>query len=72
MRVSVDQARCQGNNRCAAIAYDLFEIDDAGHSHPFYDGLVPAGREEAAVRAAANCPEDAITISENEDTEGLG
>ena len=64
MRVVVDPARCMGNSRCAAIAYDLFEIDDAGRSHPFYDGVVPEGREAVALRAAANCPEDAITVYE--------
>jgi ferredoxin len=28
------------------------------------DGVVPAGRELQARRAAANCPEDAIAIGE--------
>jgi len=56
VKVSVDPSKCQGNNRCAAIAYDLFEIDDVGRSHPFYDGLVPAGREEAARHADEGVP----------------
>ena len=28
MRVHVDQEKCQGHNRCVALAPDLFEVDD--------------------------------------------
>ena len=63
MRVHVDPARCQGHNRCYAIAPELFEIDDLGNAHEVGDGLVPPGLEEKAQLAAANCPEFAITVS---------
>jgi ferredoxin len=63
MRVHVDPARCQGHNRCYAIAPELFEIDDLGNAHEIGDGVVPPGLEEKAQLSAANCPEFAITVS---------
>jgi len=65
MRVHVDQERCQGHNRCAAVAPDLFEIDDYGTAHEVGDGIVPADRERAARLAVANCPEYAVSISDD-------
>jgi len=62
LRVSVDPERCQGHNRCSAIAPDLFELDDLGNAREAGDGLVPAGREEQARLAVANCPEEAISV----------
>jgi ferredoxin len=64
VHVHVDPQRCQGHNRCYAIAPDLFEVDDDGNAHELGDGLVPAALEENARLAAANCPEFAITITE--------
>ncbi len=66
MRVHVVSERCQGHNRCYAIAPDLFDVDDLGYAHETNDGQVPAGQVEQARLAAANCPELAIEISEDE------
>jgi ferredoxin len=63
--VHVDQERCQGHNRCSAIAPDLFEIDDYGTAHAVGDGTVPEGRERAARLAVDNCPEYAVSISDD-------
>jgi ferredoxin len=65
MRVKVDSDKCQGHNRCYALAPDLFEVDDYGYATESNDGVVPPGREEAARLAASNCPEYAITIEED-------
>ena len=65
MRVHVDVEKCQGHNRCYAIAPDLFDVDDMGYATELNDGAVPAGAEEKARMAAANCPEFAITITED-------
>jgi ferredoxin len=62
LRVRVDPARCQGHNRCYAIAPELFELDDLGNSHEVGDGLVPPELQEMARLAVANCPEMAITV----------
>lgn len=64
MRVHVDPDKCQGHNRCYSIAPELFDIDDLGMSSEHGDGTVPTELEEKARRAAANCPEYAITITE--------
>jgi ferredoxin len=65
MRVHVDPEKCQGHNRCYALAPELFEIDDYGTSHELNDGLVPAGLEDHARLAVANCPEYAVSIEED-------
>ena len=33
MKVHVDPDKCQGHNRCYAIAPELFDVDDLGQSH---------------------------------------
>ena len=65
MKVRIDPERCQGHARCYALAPDLFDVDDFGQSHVRGDGAVPAGREDAARLAVANCPEFAIEIVED-------
>lgn len=65
MRARVDPDRCQGHNRCYAIAPELFDVDDLGYAHEAGDGVVPIGQVEQARLAAANCPEQAITILED-------
>ena len=65
MKVHVDPDKCQGHNRCFAIAPELFDVDDLGQAHELNDGVVPPGEEEKARLAAANCPESAITISDD-------
>jgi ferredoxin len=65
MRVHVDPEKCQGHNRCYALAPDLFDVDDLGFAHELGDGRVAPEHEEQARLAAANCPEHAIEISED-------
>ena len=64
MRVSVDPEKCQGHNRCYAIAPELFDVDELGNAHELNGGEVPAALEEKARMAVANCPEYAIEITE--------
>jgi ferredoxin len=64
LRVHVDPAKCQGHNRCYALAPELFDVDEYGNAFELNDGAVPDGLEDKARTAAANCPEFAITISE--------
>ena len=66
VKVRVDSEKCQGHNRCYAIAPELFDIDDYGYASEKNDGVVPDGLEEKARLAVANCPEYAISISEAE------
>lgn len=64
MRVHVDPEKCQGHNRCYALAPELFDVDDLGNAIALNDGLVPEGLQEKAHQAMANCPEYAISITE--------
>ena len=64
MRVIVDEEKCQGHNRCFAIAPELFDVDDYGTAIALNDGVVPAELEDKARLAAANCPEYDITIED--------
>ena len=61
MRVRVDDAACEGHGRCYALASQVFEADDHGHSIVAVAD-VGADLEDAARRAAENCPESAITV----------
>ena len=63
-RVEVDQEKCQGHNRCYSLAPELFDVDDLGTASARGDGLVPEELLEKARRAAANCPEYAISLTE--------
>ena len=63
MRLSVESDRCQGHNRCAADAPDLFDVDDDLKAVVLLDP-VPADLEAAARSAARNCPERAIAVTD--------
>jgi len=67
MRIHVDPAKCQGHNRCFALAPELFQLDNYGYSSERNGGAVPPELEEKAKLAVANCPELAISIVEPKD-----
>lgn len=72
MRVVVDHERCQGHGRCHAIAPELFELDELGYSVlRCEDAEILPGLAEIAARAAAGCPERAITVDEREPGVGV-
>jgi ferredoxin len=64
VRVRVDPDKCQGHNRCKALAPALFELDEYGSAKEVGDGVVPEEQLEAAYLARANCPEMAVEIIE--------
>jgi ferredoxin len=64
MRVQIDPGRCQGHGRCYDLAPELFGEDEDGYGTVLADGAVPAGREDDARLAAANCPEHAVVHEE--------
>ena len=65
MKVSVDEKRCQGHARSIAIAPQVFHIDDEGFSHERegFETVTPE-LEKYVKKAFANCPENAILISD--------
>ncbi|MPY93023.1 MAG: hypothetical protein GEV08_08145 [Acidimicrobiia bacterium] len=63
VKIHVISDKCQGHNRCYAIAPELFDVDDYGYASELGDGEVPSGLEAKAELAAANCPEHAIEVT---------
>jgi len=64
LKVKVDPERCQGHARCAALAPELFKLDDLGNAHEIGDGTVPEALVDKAYLAKSNCPEMAIEVIE--------
>ncbi len=64
MRIRVDSEKCEGHNRCKALAPELFELDDYGYASAANDGNVPPELEEKARLAISNCPEFAVELVE--------
>jgi len=64
LKVRVDPEKCQGHNRCKAVAPELFVLDEYGNAREAGDGSVPAGLEDKAYLAKSNCPEFAVEILE--------
>ncbi len=65
MRVHVNTELCQGHNRCYALAPELFDVDDYGTAVVIGDGTVAPDLVDKAQLAVANCPEYAISITED-------
>jgi ferredoxin len=66
LHVQIDQGKCQGHARCAALAPEIFDTDDLGHG-VVRTPDVPPSLAEAAQLAARNCPERAIVLGTSED-----
>ena len=65
MIVRLDTEKCQGHNRCYALAPELFDVDDYGQAVVIGDGTVTPELEEKARLAVANCPEYAIALEDD-------
>jgi len=67
VRIKVDSGKCQGHNRCFALAGDLFDLDEYGYATEANDGKVPPELEDKARLSVENCPERAIEIVSEDD-----
>jgi ferredoxin len=63
MKIRIDKAACVGNARCAAVAEELFPLDENGYIS-VEEINVPPGKEELARRGANACPERIIVIED--------
>ena len=61
MKVKIDAERCTGHGRCYALAPEVFEPDDEGHSVLLVDEIPPELEAKARI-GVENCPEQAISI----------
>lgn len=62
MVITIDSTKCQGHNRCYALAPDLVDVDEFGQAQVRGDGVVPAAFLATASLLVANCPEFAIEL----------
>jgi len=62
MKAFVDATKCNGYGTCAELAPTLFQLDEWGYASVAGDGEVTD--EAAARKAAADCPECAITLKD--------
>ncbi len=65
MRLHLEADKCQGHNRCYALAPELFDVDDYGQAVLIAEGDLPDALHDKARLAAANCPEFAIKVLES-------
>jgi ferredoxin len=70
VKVQIDAGLCQGHGRCYDLAPGLFSDDPEGYGEVLADGVVPAGLQDDARRAALNCPEHAIGVVEETQHDG--
>ncbi len=61
MKATVDPDRCQGHARCWELAPEVFGLDEEGHGMALVAEVAGAS-EDAARKAARNCPERAIIL----------
>jgi ferredoxin len=66
MRVRVSTERCQGHNRCVSLAPELFEVDEHGVASATATGRLSHEEERRARLAAANCPEEAVELIDDD------
>jgi ferredoxin len=64
LKIQIDAALCQGHGRCYDLAPVLFGDDEEGYGKVLGDGVVPPEKREDARRAALNCPEHAVSLTE--------
>ena len=63
MKIRIEKAKCVGNARCAAVAPDIYKLDDVGYiADEEID--VPPGKEAEARRGARACPERIIIVED--------
>jgi len=63
MKVRVDRDLCVGHGRCYALCPEVYGEDEEGYC-VILQADVPADHQQAARRAADNCPELAITVED--------
>lgn len=64
MRVQIDYDRCSGHGRCYVLAPGVFGCDDSGYGQVIADAALDPELVRQARLAEANCPEQAIVVTE--------
>lgn len=64
VRVRVDGNLCDGHALCAALAGDVYEVNETNGRNEMGEFEVPERLRDSARRGAAACPERAISIDD--------
>ena len=67
MKIRIDKAACVGNARCAAVAQELFPLDENGYI-AVEEIDVPPGKEALARLGALACPERIIFVDDTDES----
>ena len=62
MRITVDPRSCDGHALCAALAEEVYRVNEDTGRNEMGRFEVTEALREAAVRGAGACPERAITV----------
>jgi ferredoxin len=65
MKIKADNKLCSGHARCAAVAPDIFLLDDDGYT-AITELEVPPEQAALARRGVRACPERALSIIEDD------
>jgi ferredoxin len=65
IRVTIDSTACEGHGRCYVLSPEVFAADEEGNGEVLVSELNSAPLIVAARLAARNCPEGAITLTED-------
>jgi ferredoxin len=73
MRVRIDGETCTGHGRCAKYAPNVYRLDEIDGYNADRGTIitVPEGEEKNAIMGKKACPERAITIVDEADSDGL-
>ena len=63
VRIRVSVERCVGHARCAAVAPDVYVLDDEGYNRTA-EKIVGAEQRASAIRGMKACPERVISIED--------
>ncbi len=63
--VAVDHGTCIVSGMCAAVAPEIFDVDDAGLKVEVLKPVVTGGLVDEARNAEACCPVEAIAVVES-------
>lgn len=65
MKIIADRDLCSGHARCAAVAPEIFTLNDDGYID-FDEKSVPSDQAIAARRGVRACPEKALSLDEEQ------
>ena len=68
MKIRVDVNSCSGQARCAAVAPEVYVLNDVGYN-AIEETEIAEGQLTAACRGALACPEGAISIIDDQSKE---